>query len=74
MPLQKGRSRKTVAKNIREFHGGKTYKATEEKFGKAKANRQAVAVALSEARKSGGKPKPKTAKTKKTTAKKESFW
>jgi hypothetical protein len=55
MPLKKGSSRKTISSNIKEFHGGKTFKATKAKFGKAKANKQAVAAALSTARRSGGK-------------------
>jgi hypothetical protein len=52
MPLKKGSSRKTVSTNIREFHTGKTYAKTRAKFGKRKADKQAVAVALSTARKS----------------------
>jgi len=52
MPLQKGSSRKTISKNISEFSGGKTFSHTAKKFGKAKARKQAIAVALSEARKS----------------------
>ncbi len=52
MPLKKGSSKAVVSKNISEFHGGKTYAHTEAKFGKEKADKQAVAVALSEARKS----------------------
>lgn len=52
MPLKKGTSQKTISKNIGELHGGKTYSHTMEKFGKAKADKQAVAIALSEARKS----------------------
>lgn len=52
MPLKKGTSRKTVSKNIREFHTGKTYARTKAKFGKKKANKQAVAVALSQKRRS----------------------
>jgi hypothetical protein len=51
MPLKKGTSKATVSSNIREFHKGKTFAATQQKFGKAKANKQAVAVALSTARK-----------------------
>lgn len=50
MPMTEGKSPATVSKNIAEFHGGKTYEATKEKFGKDKANRQAVAAALSKAR------------------------
>lgn len=55
MPLKKGNSKKTISNNIREFHTGKTFAKTEAKFGKARADKQAVAVALSEARKSGKK-------------------
>ena len=52
MPLKKGKSKKTISKNISEFHKGKTFAKTAKKFGKDKANKQAVAVALSTARKS----------------------
>ena len=52
MPLLKGSSPSTVKKNIGEFHTGKTYAHTLAKFGKKKANAQAVAVALSTARRS----------------------
>ena len=54
MPLKKGKSPETISRNIREFHGGETYGKTKAKFGKEKADKQAVAVALSEARRSGG--------------------
>lgn len=59
MPLKKGSSPKTVSKNIRELHTGNTHAKTESKFGKNKADKQSVAIALSEARKSGGKSAPK---------------
>ncbi len=52
MPLIKGYSQKTISNNIKEFHTGKTYNNTLSKFGKEKANKQAIAVALSEARRS----------------------
>jgi hypothetical protein len=55
MPLKKGKSKATISSNIKEFHTGATYAATKAKFGKAKADKQAVAVAMSTARKSGGK-------------------
>ena len=63
MPLLKGKSKKTISKNISEFHKGATYEATKAKSGKAAADKQAVAVALSQARDSGAKiPKKKRAK------------
>ena len=46
MPLKKGKSKKVISKNISEFHGGDTYAKTAKKFGKKKADKQAVAVAL----------------------------
>lgn len=52
MPLRSGTSRKIVSKNIREFHKGPTFKRTARKFGKARANAQAVAVALGKKRQS----------------------
>jgi len=57
MPLQAGSSQKTISKNIGEFHGGKTYAHTLAKFGKQKADAQAVAVALNKARESRKKKK-----------------
>jgi hypothetical protein len=55
VPLKKGKSQKVISSNIKEFHTGKTYAHTKAKFGKAVANRQAVAAALSTARKSRGR-------------------
>ncbi len=52
MPLKSGKSKKTVSKNIREFHKGNTYKKTEAKYGKKKADKQAVAAAMAKKRKS----------------------
>lgn len=64
MPLKKGKSKETVSENISEFHQGPTYAKTKSKFGKERADRQAVAVAMSEKRKSaGGARKRKPAKT-----------
>ena len=51
MPLKSGKSRATISGNIKELHTGKTYAATKRKFGKKKADKQAVAIALSQARK-----------------------
>lgn len=55
MPLHRGSSKKTVSRNIREFHTGATYARTKARYGKRVANRQAVAAALSEKRRSGRK-------------------
>jgi hypothetical protein len=52
VPLKKGKSRKTVSSNIKEFHKGKTYAKTKKKFGKKKANKQAVAAAYATRRRS----------------------
>ena len=55
MPLSKGTSKRTVSKNIRELHQGKTFARTKKKFGAKKANKQAVAIALKQKRKSAAK-------------------
>jgi hypothetical protein len=57
MPLKPGKSKRVVSSNISEFHKGKTFAHTAAKFGKAKANAQAIAVALETARKSRKKAK-----------------
>jgi aminoglycoside phosphotransferase family enzyme len=59
MPLIKSKSKKAVSKNISEFHKGKTFAKTAKKFGKDKANKQAVAVALNTAKKTGAQKKKK---------------
>jgi len=53
MPLAPGSDKHTISKNIAEFHHGPTYEHTEAKFGKAAADQQSVAIALSNARKTG---------------------
>ncbi len=65
MPLKKGKSKAVVSENIKEFHTGPTYKNTARKFGKKRANAQAVAVALH----SAGKSRKRTAAKKKSK-----FW
>jgi len=49
-----------VSSNISEFHGGATYEATKKKFGKKKADAQAVAVAMSKKREPSGHPVKQT--------------
>jgi hypothetical protein len=51
MPLSQGSSRATFGKNVEEFHGGKTFAKTKKKYGAKVANKQALAVAYSKARK-----------------------
>lgn len=52
MPLKKGKGRGTFSSNVREFHKGKTYAKTRKKYGKKRANKQAVAVAYAQRRRS----------------------
>ena len=70
MPLKPGKSKAVFSENISEFHKGKTFAATEKKFGKARANKQAIAVAYSEQRRSGkGQAMPTKAAMMKAEAK-----
>lgn len=57
MPIKPGSSQKIVSENIRELHEGPQFNKTRKKFGAKKANAQAVAIALSLARKSRGPAK-----------------
>jgi hypothetical protein len=52
-------SGKSTSEDIREFHGGKTYSRTKKKFGKRKADKQAVAAALSNQRRGKKKKRGK---------------
>ena len=61
MPGRKGA--KNVGSNIREAHKGKTYARTKAKFGKKKADKQAIAIGFSEA---GTSRKKKSTKKKRT--------
>lgn len=57
MPLKFGKDKKIVSENIKELKGGKTYERTKEKYGKGKADKQSVAIALEKAGKSRSKKK-----------------
>ena len=50
MPLQPGNSKAVKAQNFHDFHHGKTYAHTKRKFGKKRADKQAVAAVLTNAR------------------------
>jgi hypothetical protein len=69
MPLKRGKSQAVISENISELHSGETHARTAKKFGKRKADKQSVAIAMSEARKGFAKkashnpPKPHHAKT-----------
>jgi len=58
MPLKKGQD---VGKSIRELKTGKTYRHTKKKFGKNRAQKQAIAIALKN-RREGKRGKKRTRK------------
>ncbi len=62
MPMKKGSSKRTISKNIAEFHTGKTYQKTRAKFGKETADKQAVAAAYRTAGKSKDKSRAREKK------------
>jgi hypothetical protein len=51
MPLKKSTSSKATEENFHEVRHGKTYARTKKKFGRQKANKQMVAIVLSNKRK-----------------------
>jgi hypothetical protein len=53
MPLRPGRSKKTLQANFHELRQGQTFAHTARKFGKRRAEKQMIAIALSTARKTG---------------------
>lgn len=57
MPLAKGKSKRAVKARFHDFRAGKTYAKTAKKYGKARANKQLVAVALQGKKKSKKKGK-----------------
>lgn len=52
MPFQPGSSQKVISRNIEEFHAGQRYAQMKDKYGKKKADKVAVAAALSNAKRS----------------------
>jgi hypothetical protein len=67
MPLIESDSKEATAENFRELGEGKTYARTKKKHGKKKANKQRVAIVLSNKRKATAK-KHKKAKHHKHVA------
>ena len=56
MPLIDSDTPAATKDNFEEFGKGPTYAKTTKKFGKAKANKQRIAVVLSNKRKAAGQP------------------
>lgn len=52
MPLKRGSSKKVMSENIHELMHGPQHQRTQRKFGKKKADAQAIAIAMSKAGKS----------------------
>ena len=52
MPLIQSDTQAATRDNFREFGKGKTYRKTKKKYGKKRANKQRIAVVLSNKRKS----------------------
>lgn len=64
-PVIPGKSRKVVSENIKELHTGKTHARTQAMLGKKRADKQSIAIALNEARRSvKSKTKPVKKKRK----------
>jgi hypothetical protein len=55
MPIKSGSSQKVIGENIRELKSGPQYKQTVREHGRVVAHKQAVAIALEQARQSGSK-------------------
>ena len=55
MPLVQSDSSAATRDNFREFGKGRTYRKTRRKFGKKRANKQRIAVVLSNKRKAAAK-------------------
>lgn len=59
MPLQG-----STSDRIRELHSGKTYKRSLKRFGKKKANKQSIAIALDSQRREGKRKSSRKARRK----------
>ena len=55
MPLVQSDTQAATRDNFREFGKGRTYRKTRHKFGKKRANKQRIAVVLSNKRKAAAK-------------------
>jgi hypothetical protein len=50
MPLESGKGPDVISRNISELHTGKTFAKTKARYGKRKAHKQSIAIAMSKAR------------------------
>ena len=64
MPLQMSDTQAATRDNFREFGKGKTYRHTRRKYGKKRANKQRIAVVLSNKRKASAKRKHGASKSR----------
>lgn len=67
MPLQG-----STGDRIRELHSGKTYKRSLKKFGRKKANKQSIAIALESQRREGKRKSSRKGKRKTKRGKRRS--
>jgi hypothetical protein len=63
MPLERSTSKSATKRNFEEFAKGKTYSHTKKRFGKKRADKQRIAVVLSNKRKAAAKRKAKPRKS-----------
>ena len=59
MPVLKGRGKRKLAENFHELRHGKTFARTRRKFGKRRARKQMVAIALKAQREGSSKSRRK---------------
>jgi hypothetical protein len=71
MPLVQSDTQAATEDNFREFGKGKTYRRTKRKYGKKRADRQRIAVVLSNKRKAKGKKVGKKRSAKATRKKRK---
>jgi hypothetical protein len=57
MPLEKSTSKAATRRNFEEFGRGETYRKTKKRHGKRRADRQRIAVILSNRRKAAARHK-----------------
>jgi len=64
MPLERGTSKAVTKRNFEEVGRGKVYRRTKKRYGKKRADRQRVAIVLSNQRKSKNRKTYRRTKTR----------